>query len=482
MSKNADRIAVVGATSLSHGRRVVNDLLSIPALDGFELALMAPLADRLRFTEQYARRIIDRNGLRTRLTATSDLPEALRGARYVVTLFDVGGPDAYRSDYAIAARYGVDVCIGDSLGPTGIMKAARNIGVLREIAAAMARQGGEALLINYVNPMAMLIMAAARLGIGHAVGVCGGVAATRRLIARRLEVEEQRLETLFAGINHMCWALSITSGGVDLYPAFKRVMQTPEMLAAEPARSEVLQQFGYFPTETSGHLSDLLPWFRASGAERKRYCPPSGYAGATGAYLRYAEFVRRRLGSQDHLRYETGELAPRSSDAGAAIIEAIEGGQGCRCYGDVMNTGPLIGNLPEDACVEVPLEVEAGPAPSPGRLRPTRVGRLPPQLAALSQTNITVQQLAVEAVLQGDPELLFAAVALDPLVSAVLDLPSARAMTQELLGANAAFLPWFRSLRLPPTKAIDVSVGAARAPSEPDELIEFIRAFERKRR
>lgn len=482
MSLSPARISVLGATSLSHGRKVLNDLFSVGALEGCSVTLMAPLADRLRLTEQYARKVIDHNHLQTTIHSTTRLPEAIDGADYIIALFDVGGIGAYRSDYEIARRYGIDLCIGDTMGPTGIMKGARNIALLRSIGELISKHSPGALLVSYVNPMAMSVIAADRLGIGRVVGVCGGIEATRRLIARCLEIDSAHLDTRFAGINHMCWALEISSGGEDLYPRFKREMQRPDMLESERVRIAVMQHFGYFATETSGHLSDFLPWFRRDEQARRRYCPPKGYSGGTGAYLRYAEFVHRRLGSADHLEFETGEIAPRGSDDGVSIIEALEGGTECACYGNVMNSGPCIANLPESSCVEIPLRVEAGARREGARLHPDFASAIPSQLAALNQTNITVQQLAVEGILAGDAELVAAALSLDPLVASVLDLPESRMMTQELLAANASFLTWFPTTRLSPTPKMGPIGSSVHGPETEDELLAFVRELDQKRR
>ncbi len=429
------RVAILGAASLSLGPAIVNDLLVEPALDGMTLTLMGPHEQRVAVVARWASRAVQRNGLRTVVRATTSCREALGDADLVIALFDAGGFEAFDTDYRIATAYGLDICIGDTTGPTGIMKGLRNIYALEGIAQDYRELCPDAVCLSYVNPMAPLVMAAHRLGIERCVGLCGGVEATHRLIARCLRVEPERLETSFAGINHMCWALRIQEGGHDLYPRFREQMARAEWRAAEPARSEVLQHFGYIPTETSGHLSDMLPWFRRDARTRARYGRAPGYAGASGTYHRYASYLNSRLEGEDYLRFEDGALSPQSRDYGASIVAALHGGATIRAYGNVLNRGKLLEDLPEGACVEVPIAIDQD------GVHPRQVGKLPPQLAALCGTNVPVHQLTVAAALGRDPELVAAAIAMDPLTQATLDLPKARELTSELLDANAGLIP-----------------------------------------
>ena len=472
------RIAILGAGSISLGPLIINDLLSRAELDGAVLTLMALHEERLGVVERWAVRAVRQNGLQTVIRATTSRREALSNADYVFALFDGGGFSAFDSDYRIATSYGLDICIGDTMGPTGIMKGLRNIAAFEEVAADYRELCPQAPLLTYVNPMAAVVMAAEALGIRTCVGLCGGIEATRELIAECLELAPQQLETQFAGINHMCWALRIEHRGRDLYPLFRESMGRAEWRAAEPARAEVLQHFGYIPTETSGHLSDMLPWFRRDAEARRRYGTAPGYAGASGIYHRYASYLQKRLAHADYLRFEDGTLVKRSGDYGASIVTALHGGPSIRVYGNVVNRLQLIRNLPSYAVVEVPLQVgETG-------IHGIDVGALPPQLAALCTTNLPVHQLTVAAALEKDPELVAAAVSLDPLTQAVLDLPRARELTAELLAANAGLIPIELSSGLDPVLPVGADAPAAprRSSFPSDGPLAALRRFDWRRR
>ncbi len=475
MKPRSPVIAIIGAGSFSHGKRLIDDLLSVDALQASEIRLMAPHMDNLRVVSQYAARVVDFNHFTVRFVSTTDRTEALQNADYVIGLFDVGGFPAFDADYRVACNYGLDLCIGDSSGPTGIMKALRNAAVLRELAADINRLCPNALYLSYTNPMAVTVMAADAFGLRRVVGLCGGAEATRRTIAACLGCKPGELEVDFAGINHMCWALSIRKDGEDLYTQFRRKLAEPAFLTSERVRFEVMQQFGYFVTETSGHLSDFFPWFRRDASLLRRYCSVEGYSGAKGAFHKYARFVQSQIGQLDYLEFEEGKLPRRSDDYSARIIESLETGSSYRFIGNVMNRDQRIPNLPNDCCVEIPVETGAIGLAAP------QSDPLPPQLAALAMTNIVSQRLTLDAIMSNDPELVFAAIAVDPLTSATLDLPQMREMTGRLLSANSRFIPEMAGKGLRETTAVKESYTEEPALDGRDSLFEMIREFHRKR-
>jgi alpha-galactosidase len=470
------RIAIVGAASVSHGRRLVNDLFTYPWIDGATLVLMAPHLQHLTGIAGYARRIVRYNGLRTDVETTTDLRVALEGADVVFLLYDAGGFNAFDRDFRIAEKFGISLCIGDTMGPTGIMKGVRNIAALEDIARELQRSSSDSIVVSYVNPMAAMTMSADRLGIRTFIGVCGGVEATRKTIAACVQEPVDRLSTQFAGINHMSWAIEIRKDTKDLYPLLRQRMTLPEWIEAEPTRAEMLQHFGYFVTETSGHLSDFFPWFRRDPEVRRRYCSGPGYTGAAGAYHRFASYVHQRLRNADLFEYETGELESRSDDYGTYIADAWVSEKAYNCYGNVPNKAGLVDNLPSDAAVEVPVRIHGK------RVVAEHVGPLPLQLAGLNNTNVLVQQVLVEAALKKSPQLLLAAVSMDPLTAATIDLPACRRLTEELIAANSA---WFPSVDLAFTFP-DVSVysghKAAGKRLESEDVLEPVRRFDRQRR
>lgn len=471
------RIAVLGASSISLGPQIISDLLQEPSLDGAEFFLMAPHRARLGVVERWAERVIEYRKLTSVIRATTHMRTALEGADFVIALFDAGGHDAFEKDFQIASSFGLDICIGDTMGPTSMMKALRNIKTLEQIARDFNELCPDALLLNYVNPMAPVMMAAHEFGIRNAVGLCSGVETTRELIAYCMNEQLDSLDTRFAGINHMNWALRIEQDGFNLYPRFRETMTQPEWRASEPVRSELLQHFGYFPAESSGHLSDMLHWFRKDEVTRTRYGSAPGYAGKSGIYHRYKSYLHKRLDDEDYLRYESDFLFPKSNDYGASIISAICTNESYYAYGNVINNN-LIDNLSPRSCVEIPIAADAK------GIRPEKIGALPSQLAALCTSNIIVQELVLDSVIEGDPELAAAAVSLDPATQAVCDLPQSRNLTKSLLKANQKLIPAALARNLSPVYPVGTDVNANNVPVSKDEdkPLKMLRKFDLKRR
>jgi alpha-galactosidase len=379
-------------------------------------------------------------------------------------MIQVGGVAAFKHDYEIPMKYGVDQCIGDSLGPGGVMRGLRTIPALAAIVRDMeqvARPG--ALLLNYANPMATVCYALGRMSDAVSyIGLCHGVQTTLDLISGYVGLPKPEIDYVCAGINHMAWFLKLEHQGKDLYPLFKANCDKPEYYVNEKVRIEVMRHFGYFMTESTGHLSEYVPWFRSSPRALDLYCDQPAFGGETGAYYRWCAVVAEKYAQVDPLAFETTALEPRSAEYCSYILEAHATGNPFRLQGNVRNDG-YIANLPDGCCVEVPVYVDRQ------GLHPLRVGALPPQCAALNQTNISVQMLAVEAGLSGDPEMVMQAIALDPLTSAVCTLAEIREMTAELLEAEAAWLPQFAGKRLRPTPNIAVpsNVKPVEVPLDP---------------
>jgi alpha-galactosidase len=470
------RVALIGAGSLSHGKRLIDDLLTVQELAGGRLALMGTNLPRLEIIGRYARRAAATLLPSLELLVTDDRNLALEGADVVIALFDAGGFPAFDQDCRITESYGLDVCIGDTVGPLGTMRALRNGPVMLALADAMKAACPDALLINYVNPMAPMVAAASSRGI-ECVGICGGIESTRSYIATVLGLDLSEIETNFAGVNHLCWLLELRGRGEDLYPRFRELMADPMCRGEEAVRFEILQQFGYFSTESSGHSSDFFPWFRKSPELRARYCSGPGYSGASGAYRRLCSFVQRRIGQADYLEGETPSPR-RSGDYGPAIVEAVLGGARRSFYGNVMNQDdagrPFLAELPPGSCVELLLLLEGR------RLIVQPPPRLPTALAALCMPSALQHNLILEALISEDPELVFATIAQDQLTSSILDLPSLRSLSAELLAANAAWLP--RGLQAPLRATVDAGIRGKFLPQlrQVDSSFELVRNYERR--
>jgi alpha-galactosidase len=290
------------------------------------------------------------------------------------------------------------------------------------------------------------------------------VQTTLDLISRYVAVPKDQIDYLCAGINHMAWFLSLQDkrNGKDLYPLFRANCEKPEYYINEKVRIEVMRNFGYFMTESTGHLSEYVPWFRKNQKALDLYCDQPDFGGATGAYYQYSKMIAAKYDKINYLDLEPTKVRARSVEYCSYILEAHQTDKPFRLNGNVRNDG-YITNLPQGCCVEVPVYVDRR------GFHPLRVGALPAQCAALNQSNVSVQTLTVEAAVTGDPELAVQAVAMDPLAGAVCTLGEVRDMARELFKAEAQWLPQFKG-KLPVAKPIirvPKNVKAVEVPLDP---------------
>jgi alpha-galactosidase len=458
------KIAMIGAGSLIFCKTLTMDILATPALQDVEICLMNRTKPKLDKMEAFVREVVQANKLPAKVTATLDRRKALDGAKYVINMIQIGGVDAFRMDYEIPLKYGVDQCIADSLGPGGVFRALRTIPALAEMSRDMNEVCPDAILLNYANPMGANCSALGRVAKVQFIGLCHGVQTTLDLISRYVDVPKDQIDHVCAGVNHMAWFLSLRDkrDGRDLYPILRQRCEKAEYYVNEKVRCEVMRHFGYFMTESTGHLSEYVPWFRSSKRALDLYCDQPGFGGASGAYFNYCNMLAEKYKSVDYLATESRKIGHRSVEYCSYILEAAETGNVFRLNGNVRNDG-YITNLPQGCCVEVPVFVDSR------GLHPVRIGDLPIQCAALNQSNVTVQQLAVEAALTGDPEHAMQAIAMDPLTSAVCTLGEARDMTREMLAAQSQWLPQFagKELVAKPVVEIAKSVSPVDVPLDP---------------
>jgi alpha-galactosidase len=444
------KIAMIGAGSIVFCKTLLNDILATPALADSEVALMSRTEPKLRSMEEFTQRMIADNGLPAKVWATLDRREAIRDADFVVVMIQVGGVDAFEIDYKIPLKYGVDQCIADSLGPGGVFRGARSIPVLVEIARDMeelAKPG--AIMLQYANPMAANCLALGKATRVPFAGLCHGVQTTLDLISRYCGVPKDEITYTCGGINHMDWFLRLEHEGRDLYPTLRELFERPEFYKNEKVRGEVFRHFGYFMTESTGHLSEYVPWFRKNEKAMGLYCDEPSFGGETGAYYSWCRTVAGFYEAHDPLQFESTKIERRSVEYCSYILEAVTTGRPFRFMGNVRNDG-YIPNLPEGCCVEVPTFADDT------GLRPTFVGALPTQCAALCMTNVNVQTLAAEAALESDPEKLMQAVAMDPLSSAVCTLTEIREMCAEMMEAQRQWLPGFEGKSIAPKRIISI--------------------------
>jgi alpha-galactosidase len=436
------KITFIGAGSLEFTRGLVRDILTFPLLQNSTICLMDINAERLEFAQKSVQRILEMGHYPARVEATLDRAEALQGADYVLCTILAGGTDVWRHDIEIPKKYGVDTNIGDTRGPSGIFRAQRTIPVMLSIVKDMERYCPGATLLNYTNPMAMLCRAMQRSTFVRLTGLCHSVQGTAAMLAEWIGAPMSEITYTCAGINHQAWYLKYQWNGKDAYPLIRKAVQErQEIYNEEIVRNEMFLHLDYYVTESSGHNSEYNWWFRKRPDLIEKYCTHgTGWNPGVYAYI-LDEYLQTELTWKDEARKwfaaETPISLERETEYAAYIINALEGGETFTFNGNVPNT-KLIPNLPENACVEVPVYADRN------GLRAVHVGDLPPQCVTLTHTSVMVEEMAVEAALTGDPRLLFQAIAHDPLTAAVLSLAEIKTMVNEMLQQNRDYLPQYR--------------------------------------
>lgn len=419
------KIAIIGAGS-HFGGKLSKDILSLAPLKDAEIALCDINEERLRGVVDYVQGVIERHRLPAKVSGSTDRRTALKSADFVTTSVSVGGP-AYAAypaniEVNIPAKYGVEQSVADTIGVGGVFRFLRTAPVQLAVCRDMEELCPDALLLNYTNPMCMLTWLHSEGSSIANVGLCHSVQNTISELSRYLDIPEPEVRFLCAGINHQAWYLKLERNGVDLYPALRAHLGNPDAVAKDRIRYELFRHFGYFVTESSTHCSEYHPYFRRTPELMAQY--------------RLNKRVVSDETPKPHVWHDDeGELKP-SNEYAAMIMQAMVTNEPYKFNGNVMNTG-LIDNLQSGCCVEVPCLVDAA------GVQPTHVGKLPAQLAALNQSNIAVQELAVRAVLDLDRDAAFHACAMDPLTRAACSLDQTRAMFDELWEAEGDLLAYF---------------------------------------
>jgi alpha-galactosidase len=428
------KITFIGAGSIVFAKNLLGDILGYEELAPSTITLFDIDEERLGTSELVARRVAEALGVSATATieATTDRRKALDGADYALNMIQVGGYEPCTvTDFDVPRRFGLRQTIGDTVGIGGIMRGLRTIPVLLSMCRDMEDLCPDVTFLNYVNPMAMNCWAIARASRIRTVGLCHSVQLTAWQLAQDIGVPYRDITYLAAGINHMAFYLRFERDGEDLYPLVRRVLDEARVPAGNRVRYEMLRRLGYFVTESSEHFAEYVPWFikRDRPDLIARFdVPLDEYPRRCEAQIATWGDLRRQLEGDSGI-----DVAP-SAEYGARIIHSMETYRPRVVYGNVPNRG-LIDNLPEGSIVEVPCLVDRNGC------QPTRVGALPPQLAALIQTNINVQALTVEAALSGRREHVYHAAMLDPHTGAELDLDQVWALVDELLAAHAGWVP-----------------------------------------
>ncbi|QHW31407.1 alpha-galactosidase [Paenibacillus rhizovicinus] len=440
------KIAFIGAGSLVFTKNLVRDLLTFPAFQDSTISLMDIDSGRLAFAKAAVENIIAAGEYRdVKLETTTNREEALQGANGVLCTIMVGDLDVYRHDVEIPKKYGVDINIGDTRGPAGIFRFLRTLPAMLDIARDIERICPDAIFLNYSNPMAMLCRAMQGETKVRITGLCHSVQGTASMLAGWIGAPMEEITYTCAGINHQAFYLDFKRNGENVYPLIRdAVKNNPAVYNEEIVRNEMFLHLDYYVTESSGHNSEYNAWFRKRPDLIERYCTHgTGWnPGEYGAIVKYGERMKNNWQQQmEEWRDRPIDLA-RGEEYASYIFNAVFGdGTLFKFNGNVRNFG-LIDNLPEGACVEVPVLA------SRSGLSPIHVGKLPDHLAILVNTSARCEELAVEGALTGDKRKIFQAIAFDPLTSAVLSLQEIQEMVDELFEANRGWLPQFEGNEL----------------------------------
>lgn len=434
------KITFIGAGSTIFAKNILGDCMFVPALSGFEFALYDIDSQRLSDSENMLRNLKDSLNANVTIQAYTDRKEALRGAKYVINAIQVGGyKPSTVIDFEIPKKYGLRQTIADTAGIGGIFRALRTIPVLFNFAEDIEEVCPDALFLNYTNPMASLTGAMLRYTNVKTIGLCHSVQVCTSDLLSSLGMDPEGVEERIAGINHMAWLLDVKRDGKDLYPEIKRLAKEKQKTKHDDmVRFELMDKFGYYVTESSEHNAEYHPYFIKSSYPEliERFnIPLDEYPRRCVNQIKDWETMRDELINNKQLTHE------RSHEYGSRIIEAIETNVPFKFGGNILNTGGLISNLPEKACVEVPCIADRS------GITPCYVGELPEQLAALNRTNINSQLLTIEAAVTRKKEYIYQAALLDPHTSAELSMDDIIAVCDDLIEAHGEWLPRYKDVK-----------------------------------
>ena len=439
------KFAFIGGGSFGFTRKLVKDILTFPAFRDAEIALMDIDPERLDYIKRACDKIVEKGNYPAKITATMDRTEALKGADGVLCTILAGDVDVWKYDITIPKKYGIDINVGDTRGPSGIFRFLRTIPVMLDICADIEKYCPNAVFLNYTNPMAMLCRAMQEKFPNLKItGLCHSVQGTADMLASWVGADPKEVTYTCAGVNHQAFYLNIEWNGKDMYPLIREAMKNPEIYNKELVRNNMFMNLDYYVTESSGHNSEYVAWYRKRADLIEKYCTHgTNWNPGVHSYI-LDEYTKRKDTWRDEIikTLESDEIdLTRGYEYAAYIFNAVFGDNTIfRFNGNVRNFS-LIDNLPYGCCVEVPVVA------SKDKLESVAVGNLPDHLACLINTTARIEELAVQAALEGDPRKVFYACAFDPLTSAVLTLDEIKEMVDEMMEQNKDYLPQFKTLK-----------------------------------
>ena len=438
------KFTFIGSGSLGFTVGLARDILTFDAFKNAEIALMDIHEGRLEYSRLAVEKLIKALGDGATVTATTNRREALKDADGVLITILQGGVDVWRHDIEIPKEYGIDICVGDTRGPSGIFRFLRTAPVMLDIIRDAEEVCPEAIVLNYTNPMAMLCAYLQKNSFMNITGLCHSVQGTADMLARWIGAPISEITYKCSGVNHQAFYLDFLWNGKDATPLIKEaILSRPEVRNEEIVRNEMFLQLGYYPTESSGHDSEYVAWFRKRQDLIEKYClPGTGWNPGEHAYI-LKEYLEAdatwEVKFKEMLADDAIDLE-RGGEYAANIFNAMFGDYTpFEFNGNITNNG-VIPNLPDEACVEVPMLA------SRGQTRPFQAGPLPDNLAILVNSTAQCENLAVKAAMEGDGESIYQAILFDPLTAAILSMAEIREMTQRMFKQNKDFLGYFKTL------------------------------------
>lgn len=438
------KVAFIGAGSLVFARTLFTDIMSVPEFHDIQIAFTDINSENLEKTRTLCQRDLDANHIPITIQATTDRREAFRDAKYIINCVRIGGLEGFETDIEIPLKYGVDQCVGDTLCIGGIMYGQRVIAQMLEFCRDIREVARpDAIMLNYSNPNAMATWACNIYGKVKTIGLCHGEIHGEMQIAEVLGIPREELDFICAGINHQTWYISVKHHGKEMTPYILEAFEANgKACEEEKIRIDIQRRFGYYSTESNGHLSEYLAWYRKRPDEITQWISLNNWIhGETGGYLRVTREARNWFEAEYPKICQKPPVmfdgSARGKEHGSYIIEALETGRRYRGHFNVMNEG-CITNLPYESVVEVPCYVDGNGISVP------KVGDLPLGCAAVCLQSIWVQKLAVEAAVHGNVKLLKQAAMMDPLTGAVCNPPEIWQMVDEMLIVQEKWLPQYK--------------------------------------
>ena len=433
------KITFIGSGSVTFTRNLARDILTFPAFSDCEIALMDIDADNLELSRKAVEKIISGSKCKAKVTATTDRKEALKDADGVLCTIECSDDRTTASDVNIPLKYNISVNIGDTRGPSAIFRFMRTLPFMIEIVRDIEKYCPNAVFLNYTNPMAMLCRAMQGMSDIKITGLCHSVQGTANMLANWIGAPKDEVTYLCAGINHQAFYLKYDWNGVDAYPLLRKAMENPEILNSEQVRNDMFLHLGYYVTESSGHNSEYVAWYRKRKDLLEKYCTNGtgwnpGHQRKAGTKARKNEHRQREF---DNFIANPIDLR-RSEEFASYIFNAVFGDNTMFEFNGNVRNYNLIDNLPYGACVELPVVA------SKSGLKSTYVGAIPPQLATLCDISSRCEEMAVEGALKGDRDMIYHACYFDPLSSAVLSMEEIKNMVDEMFAEHEGWLPMFK--------------------------------------